>query len=252
MKSPSLLFLALLPFVSLAIARSSVPSTNRAPFDVTGGLGAAPSLAMAWQRGAGLAGSYNIVAATTPDGAGSYRGVVQIKPLGKAFDLTWTVNDSGRYRGVGLEVDGILAVGWSAGERYGVAVYRIGSGALGGLWTASGLNGEIGTETLEGPANLNGAYKITRGALGSQTYSGTATIAPAGEIYQVKWELPNRSDMGIGFRQGNLLIVGWGQADLDAGVIAYRINAKAGALDGRWANPRSSALGTEKLIRASN
>ena len=195
-----------------------------------------------------LSGSYTIASASNPGGGGGYEGKVSITRQGGSWNLVWMIPGSVVYRGIGLQLDDTLAVGWGMGEDYGVAAYRIADGRLDGIWTSADERGAIGAEVLEGSANLNGTYKIIKGlsAGGERRYSGTVSIAPKGEAYSVKWQLTRETFEGTGIRQGNLFIVGWGQTGKGAGVVAYRIAPRA--LSGRWATPGDTRLGTENLV----
>ncbi|HEY0077756.1 MAG TPA: hypothetical protein VGB73_03850 [Pyrinomonadaceae bacterium] len=195
-----------------------------------------------------LSGSYRIASSSNPGGGGSYEGKVNIARQGGSWNLVWMIPGSVVYKGVGLQLDDTLAVGWGMGEDYGVAAYRIAAGRLDGIWTSADERGAVGAEVLEGSANLNGTYRIVKGlsANGERRYSGTVSITPKGEVYSVKWRLTQETYDGVGIRQGNLFIVGWGQAGKGAGVVAYRIAPRA--LQGRWATPEDTRLGTENLV----
>ena len=198
--------------------------------------------------GGGLSGGYSILSASNPGGGRAYTGQVGISKGAEAYTLQWSIPGTPPYGGVGIEVDSVLGVGWGTqGEDYGVVVYRVQGGSLRGTWASSSTGGRVGAEDLQGPAGLNGDYRIVRSqSPGGGTYTGTVRIAPSGDTFTLQWTLPRESYGGVGILRGNLLVVGWG-AGRGAGVVAY---TKAGKrLDGVWATPGGTQLGSELLER---
>ncbi len=205
--------------------------------------GAAPAAPL---NAADLSGSYKILSASNPGGGGSYTGTVAIAKNGDLFSIGWTISGTPPYKGVGI-VDGqTFGIGWGLGKAYGVAVYKVDGGKLDGKWATSMSKGHAGTEKLDGPAGLNGTYKITEGKDGDSgdAYTGTVSIAPAGTVYNVTWKLAKESYSGVGILEGNVFTVGWGTAGAGAGVVVYSVGDK---LDGKWAQPGGKALGSEVL-----
>jgi hypothetical protein len=196
--------------------------------------------------GGGLSGEYAILSSSQPGGGKPYTGQVGISKTAEAYTLQWAIPGMAPYGGVGIEVDNVLGVGWGMqGQAYGVVVYRVQGGNLRGTWASSSTSGRVGVEDLQGPAGLNGDYRIVRSQTpGGGTYTGTVHIAPTGNTYALQWTLPRETYGGLGVRRGNLLVVGWGGRQ-GAGVVAY---SKAGRkLDGVWAAPGGTQLGTEVL-----
>jgi hypothetical protein len=106
------------------------------------------------------------------------------------------------------------------GSRYGVVVYQVSGGTLKGQW-ATAMSPALGSEDLEGPPGLNGTYQITKAAgPDGKSYAGSVTIAPKGDAFAVTWTLPTESYSGVGIQQGDLLIVGRGEAGKGAGVVS--------------------------------
>jgi hypothetical protein len=197
-------------------------------------------------QGADPSGSYAITSSTNPGGAPGYTGSLKITRSGDIHDVTWTIPNTPSYTGVAVLSGSTLGVGWGVGARYGVAVYTVTSGHLSGRWATKGASGRAGTEVLDGPAGLSGTYKITSGsAPDGKSYTGTVAITPTGETFAVKWTLATDSYSGVGIKQGDTLVVGWGDAGKDAGVVSYQVSASA--LDGKWATPGGTKLGTEIL-----
>ena len=107
---------------------------------------------------------------------------------------------------------------------------------------------EYGYEGLEGPPGLNGVYRIVN-ALDEdygREYTGTVEIRPFGEVYNVTWTIDENVYAGVGIRQGNYLIAGWG---IDVGVMHYVI--KDNELQGTWAAMGANRRGVENLARLS-
>jgi hypothetical protein len=148
---------------------------------------------------------------------------------------------------VGIVVDNILCVGWAESGSYGVVVYKVEGGKLKGRWTTSKLEG-IGIEDLEGPAGLNGVYKIVS-SVSPETnrgYPGNVTINKYGDIYLVTWLLESESYSGVGILEGDLLIIGWG-IGRKTGVVYYKM--KNDTLLGRWTIPQATEIGIENLSK---
>lgn len=195
-----------------------------------------------------LSGNYNIASASDIQGR-PYRGAVKINRTGESYQISWSIPGNQSYTGFGIPVGDVLGVGWGVGGRFGVAVYEINGGVLRGKWTGSGLNGAVGIEVLQGPDGLNGTYKITesRSVPNGNPYTGSVIITPNGDTYTVMWNLANESYSGIGVRQGDVLVVGWGIGSRSVGVVGYTVVGNW--LNGKWANPGGTKTGTEKLLK---
>lgn len=207
------------------------------------GTTAAPTAA-----GASLAGEWKILRGANPGGSQPYSGSVRVGARGSSWSLAWTIPGSTPYSGVGIELGGILAVGWSqGGAHHGVVVYRVDGGRLFGKWTSDQEGGAVGTEDLAGPAGLSGEYAIVAAKTPSGgTYAGKVTLRPTGKTYQLEWKLTNESYRGVGILRNGVLAVGWGTGE-GVGVVSYAI--RAGELEGTWAQPGGSELGVEVLQR---
>ena len=191
-------------------------------------------------------GTYAVTSSTNPGGAPGYTGSIKITRAGDVHDVTWTIPNTPPYTGVAVLSGSILGVGWGLGSRYGVAVYTVSGGHLSGRWATKGSGERAGSETLDGPAGLSGTYKITSGAApDGKGYTGTVSITPTGETYAVKWALATESYGGVGIKQGDTLVVGWGDVGKDAGVVSYQVSGSV--LNGKWATPGGTKLGTELL-----
>lgn len=193
-----------------------------------------------------IAGSYTISSASNP-GGGSYKGKVEITKQTEHYKLSWTL-PSESYSGVGIEQDGILGVGWGTGDDYGVVVYEVSGGTLTGRWASSKTGSKLGTETLKGPAGLDGTYTVTGTSPESGgAYQGTVTITKQGSTYAVKWKLASGEGYsGVGMLRNDNFVVGWGMGG-NSGAVVYRVGTSE--LSGSWAIPSSSQLGTENLSK---
>lgn len=93
------------------------------------------------------------VSGVNPDGS-AYSGRLAMQQVGLAsWRVAWQLNDV-RYEGLGMSSGPAFAVGFTIGERPGVAIYQVAAdGGLSGQWTMIGSSA-IGTETLTpvGPA----------------------------------------------------------------------------------------------------
>lgn len=190
-----------------------------------------------------VVGSWRITNGKLMNGA-PYAGKVDIKSKADFFELEWTITGQPKYGGVGFLVGDKLGVGWGTGADYGVVVYDIAGGKLSGSWTVKGATAR-GVENLDGPASLDGTYKITK-ANGPEgkSYSGDVTIKPHGATYELEWKLGKSAYKGVGIKDGNKLIVGWSVAG-GAGIVLYKVQGKK--LDGVWSNPGEGKTSVEVL-----
>jgi hypothetical protein len=195
---------------------------------------------------ADVSGHYTIASASNPGGRGGYSGSVTITKHGDLYSVDWTIAHTPPYTGVGIVEGEIFGVGWGLGKAYGVAVYRVAGGQLKGKWATSSSGGRAGVEDLSGPPGLNGIYKITLGKDGDlgKPYTGNVTIKPAGAVYDVTWHIPGNDYSGVGILDGKVFTVGWGSAGKGAGVVVYDVGS---GLNGKWAQPHGTQLGTEVL-----
>src|SRR5262245_33219823 len=83
-----------------------------------------------------LAGHYAASGSTA--GGAEYQGSVDLAAHGQAFTLGWTLDGGPGYRGLALQLDGVLgAVYWSDTQQVrapGIVVYRIDGGRMEGIW----------------------------------------------------------------------------------------------------------------------
>jgi hypothetical protein len=196
---------------------------------------------------ADVSGSYTIASSSNPGGAGGYKGSVKVRKTASTYAVDWTATSSAPYHGVAIPTGDTLAVGWGEGADYGVVVYKVAGGKLDGAWATSATNGATGTESLEGPAGLNGSYKITSGTNpNGSSYAGTVDITTHGDVRWVTWKLTvGGGYSGVGILDGDTFIVGWGLGGKGAGVVDYKVSGPT--LTGKWAIPGGTGLGSEVL-----
>jgi hypothetical protein len=191
---------------------------------------------------ADIAGEYRIVESSRPDGGGAYRGKVVIESLGAAFQVRWALDSKESYSGPAILQNGVLGVGYGEGLT-GLAVYEIKGRTLKAKWLLPATPQQVGDYELTGPASLSGFYKFTNGV------AGGVTIKPNGKVYDMLWNLPTGSFGGMGIRVGDVLVAVSGQPGKDFGVVAYR--AVGNRVEGVWAVPGQTGLGTEIIVPAS-
>jgi hypothetical protein len=197
-----------------------------------------------------LAGTYTIVGATGPGGASTYSGTVDIDIDGELSRVRWTIPNTPPQAGVGLverAPDGdVLVVGYGAeGAGYGVVAYRVDGGTLTGRW-ADSRGTAPGREELRGPDGLSGTYQAAGTNPDGSPYAGTVEISPAGDVFTVRWRVGSSEYSGVGFRDRNLLVVGYATVGDRVGIAAYRA-ANEAVLLGRWTHAGATTVGTESL-----
>jgi hypothetical protein len=194
-----------------------------------------------------LSGEYTITSASRPGGDRHvHAGTVAISAAGGQYAIEWRLENGQKYRGVGLEAGEFLAAGWDAAGDAGVAVYEIDGGQLRGRWATAGDGGKLGTEELRGPAGLNGSYEIVGArSPGGGAYDGQLSLTPSGSIYRLIRRAGPSTYYGAALKKGSRLFAGFSTGG--GAVMVYTIKDKK--LNGQWAQPSSSQLGTEFLTR---
>ncbi len=188
-------------------------------------------------------GLWRIENARLPDGK-PYNGTLAITHLGSSYTVDWKTT-AGNYRGVGLMAGDRLFVGYGLNGACGIVVYKANpaSGRLEGSWTAAGLNGATGTETLSGK---DGSYEVIGTNPDGNAYRGTLTLQKTGDTFQAQWQVANQLYNGVGFWSGDYFIIGYGPEQA-FGTVEYRLtDSKA---EGRWTMGGSSQFGIENITR---
>jgi hypothetical protein len=156
----------------------------------------------------------------------SRKGSVQITRQGEFYAIALKTGENPAWQGIGVKVtttgnDQELWAGIAPAGAVALGIYGIKGGNLAGTWipiNATADKSQYGYETLVGPAQLGGIYKITSGKLpnGGVTYTGALNIDPLSEsliadapCYRFRWATGTTA---LAFRVGDRLAVaaGWG------------------------------------------
>jgi hypothetical protein len=102
------------------------------------------------------------------------------------------------------------------------------------------------------PEELEGTWEITDGETPDDNdYEGTVEInavRDTSNLYNLSWETSTGDYTGLGFLEGDRLLVGYGLNDDIYGVALYKINNN-GTLEGRWSySEADGAVGTEMAL----
>lgn len=191
-----------------------------------------------------ITGTYD-VAGTNENGAGNYKGVLEVIKRGDVYQFRWDTAGK-KYDGVGVQTDNSVAVAFTEGENgtgCGVVLYKVGGdGSLdgkAGYWGNNSSESEKAKRTSG--TGIDGEYSITGKTPAGADYKGTLSVKPVGSGYTFKWNTGSTLD-GFGIKQGDKVAVGIGGKK--CGFVAYDIGAD-GNLSGRWGGYGSTAVGTE-------
>ncbi|GAB4029890.1 hypothetical protein GCM10028809_21650 [Spirosoma gilvum] len=188
-------------------------------------------------------GAWRIEQAKLPNG-NSYTGSLTISQAGQVFDVNWKTT-AGNYNGLGLMADGKLFVGYGLGGGCGIAVYKVDKATqkLEGAWTASGMNGATGTETLTG---RDGLFDVVGTNPDGGVYRGKLTLQKTGDTFQAQWQVANQTYNGVGFISGDYVVIGYGPGQA-FGTVEYVLAGNKAR--GRWAMGGGSQFGIENIMR---
>ncbi|GAB3951262.1 hypothetical protein GCM10028805_31020 [Spirosoma harenae] len=188
-------------------------------------------------------GVWRIEHAELPDGK-SYNGSLTINRLGKSYDVNWRTT-AGNYNGLGLFVDGKLFVGYGVSGGYGIVIYKTNTAGrqIEGVWTASGMNGAMGTEIL---TEREGLYEVSGTNPDGGVYRGTLTLQKTGDTFQAQWQVANQTINGVGFMSGDYMVIGYGPGQ-SFGTVEYAMAGNKAR--GRWAMGGGSQFGIENIMR---
>jgi len=102
---------------------------------------------------------------------------------------------------------------------------------------------------LSAKSAFSGVYSIKGTSPGVGAYTGTLTISPRGDIYDVVWVVGTAKYGGVGVVNGETLSVAYAPADYKfMGVMSYV--ARSNGLDGKWAiYGGKTKTGTETATR---
>ena len=105
------------------------------------------------------------------------------------------------------------------------------------------------TLPLSAKTAFSGVYTIKGNNPGAGAYTGTLTISPRGDIYDVQWVVGGVKYGGVGVVNGETLSVAYAPADYSfMGVVSY--TARPNGLEGKWAvSGGKTKMGTETATR---
>ena len=92
-----------------------------------------------------------------------------------------------------------------------------------------------------------GRYQVEGTNPDGRPYRGALKIEQKGDVYDLTWD-SGGINKGVGMMVDSKLVVGYGNAG--CGVVAYKRNG--GNLDGHWAMPNSTQLGSETATPAQS
>ncbi len=238
-------------------------------------VGSGKPIPESWRRC--IAGDYRI-SGTSPKKK-AYRGVARINPFWPNSNL-WSFND---WRGVSVGLRGHIAVSWGKNNETGVGIYELSGDAWKGEWaeTGSGVGQEtilgkklLGTHAIKGARPLpikicklnkgedndsdaqkeiykKEKKKCDKKQVKDRKYKGQVTISERNGGLWLEWEIDGDPySSGPGFRQGDLLFVGWD--DVSGGVASYHVedrndSGRPTRLIADWRYSSSEAMGSEEL-----
>lgn len=186
----------------------------------------------------------------------SYTGEVAIKAESKEiYSLNWNLTSGEKYEGLGMVRGNNFYVSWGMQGEFGIVLYKIApNGVLEGRWTAKSNSKVMGTETakdktVSGKTDnaLVGIYKVEGNAgNGASNYTGTLQVSKAVKSghYKFVWKIGNSTFDGVGFLNGNEIVVAWGIQN-SYGVVHYVLNGNQGK--GTWAVPTYQGILTEDI-----
>ncbi len=203
------------------------------------------------QSSASLAGRWQVIHATLPNGTVAYTGTITFQQIGATYKLDWDIT-AGRYLGVGLMHAAHLYV--SCGEQahgLGIALYTPGPDQIVGVrWTAPDLDGEVGTGafTSAWTGRWEGTHRVTHRARDSGLHGAWTLHARRTEhVYELTWEAgggTTRTGLGIAMPGG--LAAGWYPDVRQLALMDYVLDPHDDQqLDATWALGGYSALGSE-------
>lgn len=104
--------------------------------------------------------------------------------------------------------------------------------------------------SVQAKSGFSGTYSVSGTNPGVGAYTGTLTIVPKGDVYDVRWSIANEKYTGVGIVVNDTLSVAYTGGDRSwMGVAAYRQRSD-GTLDGRWAvQGGATTPGTEIATR---
>jgi hypothetical protein len=193
--------------------------------------GKAPGMAVL-DESADFSGTYQVEG---PDCAGT----VTITRAGKGYHLEWLLDDSTRYYGKGLVVEGVLGVAFSmqSGTKVHVMAYKKSGDGLSGLCTTVGTD-RLSTEKTAGAktlvpvkCDLTGHYHVKGVNQDGQRMSGKLDLEHSGQVWQATWDMGGEFS-GTGMVIDSVAVFGFTDHGYGIGLTVYAIGQDR--LDGIW------------------
>lgn len=179
--------------------------------------------------------------------------------------LDFTPGGGPTWNGVGVYAnvsgDKLFYLAYGTPKTIGLCVYQIKGGTLEGKWYPWYLDGDAkhtGAETLAGPADLDGEFRIVSAAAPTSgaAYAGTVLIKPMNVVgasdsakpYSLVWTIGEAKVYGIGIRSGDVLFVSSG-AGPDVNVARFKIDN--GSMTSDWFKLGSTEMGGSAAMKAN-
>lgn len=176
--------------------------------------------------------------------------ILEIAEHDKLLTILGSDSGTGR-RGLGIYKRGSLLVAWGTERITGISLYTIGSkSTLYGQWAFDGGDGSLGSERATGGDLDSGQAEYVVTGVDPRTrvgYSGTLNVRRLADAYFFEWEFSGERYHGVGLRNGNRIIVGWGTSDTRYGAGEYTVGDTV--VTGRSVGSGSSVIRTERWQR---
>jgi hypothetical protein len=187
----------------------------------------APGQTVAAAAAASLAGVYH--ADGLNPNKSRYRGMAIIVPDGDQVRFTWWIGKD-VFSGRGHFAGRMLVVYW--GQKHPVVYDFRKSAALSGEWADGKASEQLRLFARAADAAVRppeGRYKARGRNPNGSAYSGTVTIVPRGDRFDMEWQIGSSTYRGTGTLDNNLLTVDWGSAT----PVVYALSSD-GVLRGLW------------------
>jgi hypothetical protein len=186
---------------------------------------------------------------------GTYTGSLDVKKANsEVYTLDWAITNGAKYGGLGMLRGNNFYVSWGQNIEYGIVVYKIeANGNLDGKWVSKSgftkLISEYATKSKTGSSkisNLIGIYEVSGGS-GKGSYQGSLTIKAGSNAghFLFTWKIGNSVSNGVGFLNGNEIVVAWGYGET-YGVVHYIMESDNKA-KGTWAVPNYNGILIENI-----
>jgi hypothetical protein len=197
-----------------------------------------------------IVGQHNVTG-TNQDGS-QYRGTLDVSADNQVHNFTWVVGGN-TLEGVGVLRGNVVTAAFGNEQCAVMSYFVLQDGSLSGQWAFIGtdISGSEVATLSEGrsPAeDLSGAYSVTGINPDGTEYGGELDIVQNadGATLGLTWTFgSNPQVQGVGIRQGNMLLVGYGPEGCGMNVF----NVTPDEMSGPFAQIGVSGTGTETAIR---